>query len=427
MRNKTVLWTALAMLLTTASAWAYTWDGFDFHGFLDQGYIATDKNNFLANSKDGTFHLTDAAFNVRRQINDKLSVGAQVFTYRDGDFGALNRPMIDWAYVDYRWQDWLGVRAGKVKASVGLYGDTLDLQMTRPFVFLPMSNYNPLYREIENAVWGGSVYGDVPVHKFGSLDYSIEVGMLGIGDEGGAAESTMQSLPFNTDHSSNNYCVNEQVIWNTPYKGLKLEEICVYVNRIDGTGLFKDQAELAELIPPLNGLAAYAPLFTGANSRLQLTDTWNATLGAEYQVDKWTFAAEYMRQWQDLSTSVNSPYATTFGLDTNKGTISDGFYLSAVRQITSKLDLGAYYCLSFSNVRDRTGATLAATGDQSYHGFSKDLALSACYKIKPWWLVKAEGHVINGTSYLVNVTDNQPWSDTSRYWLMGVLQTTLFF
>lgn len=104
----------------------------------------------------------------------------------------------------------------------------------------------------------------------------------------------------------------------------------------------------------------------------------------------------------------------------------EGLYFSAARQITPKLQLGAYYSLFFSNYNDRAGSDLAATGEPGYRAFQKDFAVSARYDLKPWWIVKAEGHVINGTGQILNFEDN-PSASQDRYWLMGVLKTTLFF
>ena len=37
----------------------------------------------------------------------------------------------DWFDLDYRWKDWLGLRAGRVKLPYGLYNDTSDIDAAR--------------------------------------------------------------------------------------------------------------------------------------------------------------------------------------------------------------------------------------------------------------------------------------------------------
>ena len=54
---------------------------------------------------------------------------------------------LDWAVADYNFRQEFGIRVGRVKYPKGLYGEALDLDVIRPFVFLPMSVYNPVLRD----------------------------------------------------------------------------------------------------------------------------------------------------------------------------------------------------------------------------------------------------------------------------------------
>src|SRR6202011_4948077 len=72
------------------------------HGFLSQGYLYSDVNNYLTmRTNGGSFAMTDGGLNASVQVTDKFRVGAQVF---DRNVGALGkwRPSLDWAVADYK-------------------------------------------------------------------------------------------------------------------------------------------------------------------------------------------------------------------------------------------------------------------------------------------------------------------------------------
>src|SRR5262252_9612711 len=97
------------------------------HGFFTQGFVYTDQNNWLTmNTSAGSGAMTDMGLNVSSRFTEKLRVGAQVY---DRNLGKLGRwhPSLDWAVVDCRFANWLGVRGGKVKTTFGLYNDSQDL------------------------------------------------------------------------------------------------------------------------------------------------------------------------------------------------------------------------------------------------------------------------------------------------------------
>src|SRR4051812_19909507 len=89
------------------------------HGFLSEGFARTSDNNYLRMSTTQGSFFTEAGVNASVQIAEKLRIGAQVY---DRDIGELGkgRLYLDWTFVDYRWKDWLGIRAGKVKTPLGL-------------------------------------------------------------------------------------------------------------------------------------------------------------------------------------------------------------------------------------------------------------------------------------------------------------------
>src|SRR5579863_10331752 len=111
------------------------------HGFVSQGFIYTNDNNWLTmNTSQGSAAFTDFGLNVSSQVTDKLRVGAQGYDRNLGQLGQYH-PSLDWAVVDYRFKPWFGVRGGKVKTAFGLYSDIQDSDFLRTFVLLPQSIY----------------------------------------------------------------------------------------------------------------------------------------------------------------------------------------------------------------------------------------------------------------------------------------------
>jgi hypothetical protein len=100
------------------------------HGFASQAFIHTNQNNWLTmnTSHVGSGEFTDFGANASVQIADKFRVGAQLYDRNIGEIG-MWRPELDWAYGDYRFKNWLGIRGGKIKTALGLYNDTQDLNL----------------------------------------------------------------------------------------------------------------------------------------------------------------------------------------------------------------------------------------------------------------------------------------------------------
>src|SRR5208337_1621442 len=147
------------------------------HGFVSQGFAYTNTNNWLTmNTSHGSAAYTDFGVNVSTNVTDKLRVGAQFYDRNLGKLGQYH-PSLDWAVADYRCKSWFGIRAGKVKTTLGLYTDTQDLDFLRTFALLPQSVYPTDIRDATIAHTGGDIYGDVSLKRgLGDLSYTAYVG-----------------------------------------------------------------------------------------------------------------------------------------------------------------------------------------------------------------------------------------------------------
>src|SRR5204862_570816 len=101
------------------------------HGFASQGALLTSDNNYLAHTERGSLEFTEAGINFTKSFDEHLRFGIQLFARDLGPTGSY-AANFDWLYLDYRWQDWLGLRAGRVKLPYGLYNDTSDVDAAQP-------------------------------------------------------------------------------------------------------------------------------------------------------------------------------------------------------------------------------------------------------------------------------------------------------
>ena len=113
----------------------------DIHGFISQGYLKTDKNNFLAETEDGTFEFNEMGINFSTNMMEKLRLGLQFFARDLGEEGNddIN---IDWVFADYRYMDWFGFRVGIIKINMLFYNRSRDIDMLRTPIFLPHAIYH---------------------------------------------------------------------------------------------------------------------------------------------------------------------------------------------------------------------------------------------------------------------------------------------
>jgi hypothetical protein len=131
------------------------------HGFVSQGFVYTNTNNWLTmDSNQGSPGMTEFGFNLSTNVTDKLRVGAQLYDRNLGQLGQYH-PSLDWAVADYRFASWFGIRGGKVKTALGLYTDTQDLDFLRVFALLPQSIYPTDLRDATIAHLGGDIYGSI--------------------------------------------------------------------------------------------------------------------------------------------------------------------------------------------------------------------------------------------------------------------------
>ena len=147
------------------------------HGSLSEGFAYSNDNNYLRmDTSHGSF-FTEGGLSASSQITDKLRVGVQVYDRYFGELGK-GKVYLDWALADYRWKDWIGFRAGKIKTPLGLHNDTQDQEFLHTWALLPQSLYPVDLRSVSIAHVGGDMYGNIRIGHGGSLSYDAFAGSV---------------------------------------------------------------------------------------------------------------------------------------------------------------------------------------------------------------------------------------------------------
>ena len=178
----------------------------DFHGFLSQGFLASDKYDYLGETKNGSFNFTEAAVNFSVNPFPRTHVTAQGFLFDVGKVGEYY-PALDYASVDYTFSDAFGVRAGQIVRPEGIYNSIQSVDLARVSILLPQGMYDARQRDFSGSIQGGSLFGSFDLHKVGSLSYETYGGWVNLAKNGGIARELesaftgpytryMASIPF---------------------------------------------------------------------------------------------------------------------------------------------------------------------------------------------------------------------------------------
>ncbi|HVY29863.1 MAG TPA: hypothetical protein VHB79_25060 [Polyangiaceae bacterium] len=355
----------------------------EVHGFASQGFILTLKNDYLAErSTRGSFEYSEFGINFTTHLTDTVRTGAQLFAQDLGPSGNYD-VKLDWFYIDYRWKDWLGIRAGRLKIPYGLYNEIQDVDAARVPVLLPQSVYPLQGRETLFAQTGGELYGFIRSDSLGALDYRLFGGTIFLDSRSLTPRGAGFELDFHVP-----YVVGGRLLWETPLEGFRLGGTIEDV-RLDTT----------VLIP---GMASFK--------------IKNHSLGwvgsAELSRGDLVLTAEYAR-WH--STQSSDAPALSPPLDRT----SERAYIMASYRLTPWFQPGAYYSVLFPNVDNRKGR------ENRQH----DVAATLRFDINPYWLVKVEGHYMAGTAGLLNPISINPPDITKadKYWGAFFLKTTAHF
>ncbi len=389
MSKKLFLGVVVSLLIFAEPVSAVEQAGVEIHGFISQGFLWSDRNNYLsAKTEDGSFEFNEIGINFIKELNDRLRVGVQFFS-RDLGRTGNNQIEVDWAYGDYRWKDWLGFRAGLVKMPHGLYNENRDQDMLRTSVLLPQSVYPEIDRDYYSRIWGAGIYGSVFLNQFGTVSYSGQIGTYNPdADTTGLAIIIEQYGRLKRLDNRVGYIGSLQ--WDTPLKGL----------RLGATGIIGNDLTLQ--------------VTTNTGTDISMDGKVRAIVySSEYIREKLTIAAAYRLQHNQMTHILNTDFYT------------EGYYLSASYRCKDWLEIGSYYSILYPNKDDKEGRLYEEIGGNDFQGWQKDFAVTTRFDINEYWLLKLEAHAIDGAASSLLKADNTDGYDR-RYFLFAAKVTFSF-
>jgi len=399
-----------ALLALGSPLLAMDWPSVDVHGFVSQGYLHSTGNDFAAGSTDGTFAYNEVGLNISSQVTDRLRVGAQLFAYDLGDYGN-NELLIDWAYGDYRHNDLIGARLGRFKLPMGLYNEMLDLDLAFTAVLLPQAVYDARYRELFGGLNGIQLYGILPLGAIGSVEYQIFAGSTNLSNDGYLAEQfTSSGLGMQAVDSLGVDSISGlNLNWRPPVTGLRLNAALLYADDVEVRG------SMSQVV---------APLTVNLPVSATIDQFIIGSLGFEYSADRITLAGEYRVLHGNVDVKVDASQVGGGIVTDQELSRTDGGYLMAAYRLNDAWEIGSYYGFYWNNRNDRDGDRFADNNQDRFRAWQRDLAVTVRWDINPSWIVKIEGHYIDGTAMLPPDTDPDEWE---RHWFLFAAKTTLSF
>ena len=337
------------------------------HGYAAQSALYTTHNNWnLTGSNDGSGNLSDAVVNLTAQPYSRLRIGAQGRYFRLGEI--QHKVSLDWAQADFKLNEHLGFRGGKVKSPIGLLNESQDIDPAHLWVLLPQSVYPISSRNSLLAHNGGVIYGAVKLgESFGRLEYRAFGGQRALSGDDGYLQSS-RDQGFRIPNGVSGHASGATVHWNAPWSRLT-------------RGLMFGATEASG---SLRGDIVYGP----APGSLELPLYRQVYYFSRLERGRFMFAGEYNRDNASAIVTV-AGYPSVYHVD------SRAFYAMASYKPARRLTTGLYY----SNFINRQAPL------NSFR-YQKDWALAARYDFNPYIYAKLEQHFIDGNAIGISTTDN---------------------
>lgn len=329
------------------------------HSFGSQGFLYSNQNNYMSMpTSKGSFAFTDGGANISTAVTDKFRVGAQVYVRNVGEFSNWH-PEIDWAFGDYRFKTWLGVRAGKVKTTLGLFNDVQDMDSLHTFALLPQAIYPTDWRSTLIAHIGTDVYGSIEIKHVGVLSY---VGYVG---------KQPQDLRSGYDLASS-VVVGVKYTYRSGRETGGDMRLTLPIGTVLGASYLDSD---------INGQGARTS--AGVTTPYHQTTTLNGL--AQYYVQQtikgFRLDAEYRKNLRDVNLYI-------VAVPQKQIADSRAWYVAGTYRINKRLEIAAFRSEYFVDTRKVTTPATA-------HEF--DTTIAGRVELNNHWYVKVEGHFIDGT------------------------------
>jgi hypothetical protein len=356
------------------------------HGFLSQGIVFTDDNNFLGTSQNGSVDFREVGVNLSWRPNPDFQMSGQLLSHRAGESDVGN-VRVDYAFADLTALSSEtkrgGVRIGRVKTPYGLYNKTRDVAFTRPSIILPQSIYFERTRNLAIATDGvefylehngetGNLYLNAALGWQDASDQATEVAFLGKRHPGKLTSGFDQFLQVMYEGDGGRYRLGMTASWiNLDYQ------------RRDDLVLKSGHQDFDPII------------FSG-----------------QYNAEHWNLTGEY---------AVRPSKTSGYGAIPDSRIIGESYYLQGAYQVLPKLEALLRYDVFYGNRDDRDGKAFeTASKRPAFTRFAKDWTMGLRYDVTPAFMVAAEYHRVNGTGWLP-VLDNPDATTLKQHWDMFML------
>jgi len=357
----------------------------EIHGFASEGFLASTKYNYLGDTTRGSFNFTELGLNASFNPFPHTRVAAQVFSFDVGQAGKYDLAL-DYALIEYTFNEYFGIRGGRIRRPEGIYNDIQDIDLTRTSVLLPQGMYDTRFRDFYLALDGGEFFGTIPLRTAGSLSYELYGGVQHPQLDGGLALEIANLPPYYRLVELHSPKIGGgQLWWNTPWKGLRAGVALNY----DRDLVYKDTIGIQSNV-------------SAAVQHYSLEYIWNS----------WTFQAEYYRSVD--YDNISGGGAPNLSLHVEP----ESWYAGASYRFNKWMEVGTYHSEYFYGA----GGPGAVVPSDNYQ---KDTALSLRFDVKESWIFKIEGHYILGTGQLYDAVNN-PTRGGGGWWLIALKVTYSF-
>lgn len=412
-----ILMVKIAAIISAESCVAYELCGVDIHGFISDGYLSNDENNFVEDTGENSFSYGEIGINFSKDLNDNLRFGVQIFA-KDFSDVSENEIVVDWAYADCRIYEVLGLRIGQIKFPHGLYNEIRDIDTLRTSIFLPDSVYHEvsydLYandavlslqgissRDLYLSLQGIGIYGYIDLSIAGGLTYQAMYGTQKVDPNSNTTKRQIDYLntktPFinlsdsliENDSVEVDYKYAGNLLWDTPLDGLRIG--CSLDNlKMRASSRFTDHLKAninGQDITIVNG---------GEKIETKYDKLENWVFSAEYTWRNLILTAEYILTIKDYEVASDSFKSLPIGNAAEQSTAT-GWYVGGAYRFTDWLEFGGYYSQSnFDTIKD-------SNTEYSVYFFKefRDVCATVRFDINSYWAIKFEAHGFKG-SYPVN-------------------------
>lgn len=369
--------------------------GSQLYGFVTQGYIKTDYNNFYGNSQKGSFDFRELGIGVNNKINDTARISGLYLSRRAGEaddgHGRIDHLLADFTLAKSK-NSTTGIKIGRNKIPFGLYNDTRDVASTRPSILLPQSIYYDHSRKFLINADGIDLYHE----SWDEVDYSRIHLLL--------------EKPNGVDNPQ-----TENFYLGANWPG----------------SLKSGMAKGVRWLKTFNGERTKASLFA-AHLPISYEPGQFDPLGKgdiTTNVSWWSLSHDVTPRLQVSGEMflTRISYKNFGPFFPDRSIFPLGYYVQGIYSISDKWEVLGRYDISYKNKHDKNGDTWnAMTGLPKHNMFAKDLTVGVNYHYSQNLMLSAEMHFVDGTAYLPT-TDNPNPFETNQRWKMLATQVTYNF